>query len=256
MEELFAEIPGFFANAWNLIVTFANPLNLLHPETYKDALTKEGVFEVVLFAVTLIVFTETGLLVGFLLPGDSMLVILGIVIQINGWSLWPFFLALCTAAILGDTVGYWIGYKTGPKIFRRADGRIFRARHLQTAREFYAKHGGKTIILARFIPIVRTFVPVVAGATRMSYATFLLYNVVGGIAWIFSMILLGFFLDPVLKDIIGPQFEIARHIDKVIVLVVGLSVLPLVWKWWTSRRAPVVPVAGAVPAASSDVKTS
>jgi membrane-associated protein len=193
------------------------------------------------------VFTETGLLVGFLLPGDSLLVVLGIVAQIGHWNLWPFLVCLCAAAIIGDTVGYWIGYKAGPAIFNRPSSRFFKQEYLHRAKAFYEKHGGKTIIIARFIPIVRTFVPVVAGAAKMEYRTFLFYNVFGGIGWIVSMILFGYYLipltDPPMQKLLGdPNFTWAKHIDKVVVAVVLLSIAPIVWKaakhWLHGRKAP------------------
>jgi membrane-associated protein len=226
----------FFAQFWHLIVTFINPLNLVEPEKYTEALRTAGAMWPSLIAVNAIVFAETGLLIGCFLPGDSMLVVVGIFIRAAEWPLALFMVTMCVAAIAGDSVGYWIGAKTGPAIFRRPDGRIFRQSHLQKARAFYEKHGGKTIVIARFIPIIRTFAPVVAGAAKMRYPTFLFYNVMGGIGWIVSMLLLGYMLDPALKQVFGPQFEIAKHIDKVIIVVVLLSISPMIWKWWTHRR--------------------
>jgi membrane-associated protein len=234
----------FFTQFWNLFVTFINPLNLLHPEKYTEALKAAGALAPSLVAVNAIVFAETGLLIGFLLPGDSMLVVVGIFIRVAEWPLALFLVTLCAAAVVGDTVGYWVGAKAGPPIFSRPDGRVFRQSHLQKAREFYERHGGKTIIIARFIPIIRTFAPVVAGAAKMRYGTFLFYNVIGGVGWIVSMLLLGYMLDPALRQMIGPQFEIARHIDKVILVVVLLSVAPILYKWVnhrTARRAANVP---------------
>src|SRR5262245_9122548 len=153
----------FFAQFWHLIVTFINPLNLQHPETYLEALKTQGALWPSLIAVNAIVFAETGLLVGFFFPGDSMLVVVGIFARAAEWPILWFLVSLCLAAIVGDSFGYWIGKKAGPALFRRPDGRIFRQAHLQRAKAFYEKHGGKTIIIARFIPIVRTFVPAVAG---------------------------------------------------------------------------------------------
>ncbi len=226
----------FFAQFWNLVVTFIDPRNLLHPERYTEALKPPGAMWPSFVAVTLIVFTETGLLIGFLLPGDSMLVVVGIFARGADWPVLLLMVLLCVAAVVGDSVGYWIGSRAGPAIFRRPDSRFFKQEYLRRAKAFYEKHGGKTVIIARFIPIIRTFVPVVAGAVRMHYPTFLFYNVVGGVGWIVSMLLLGYMLDPLLKQFF-PAFEIARHIDKVIVVVVLLSVSPMLWKWWTHRRA-------------------
>src|SRR5262245_44439889 len=163
----------FFAQFWHLIITFINPMNLVHPEKYTEALRTAGALWPSLIAVNFIVFAETGLLIGCFLPGDSMLVVVGIFIRAAEWPLALFMVTLCVAAIVGDSFGYWIGAKAGPAIFKRPDGRIFRQEHLQRARAFYEKHGGKTIIIARFIPIIRTFAPVVAGAAKMRYRTFL-----------------------------------------------------------------------------------
>ncbi len=227
----------FFAQFWALVLTFIDPRNLTHPEVYVEALKPPGALWPSLVAVTLIVFAETGLLIGFLFPGDSMLVVVGIFARGADWPIGWFLVSLCIAAIIGDTVGYWFGAKTGPAIFSRKDSRFFKQAYLQRAKAYYEKHGGKTIVIARFIPIVRTFVPVVAGAAGMRYRTFLFYNIIGGIGWIVSMLMLGYMLDSALRQVFGPQFEIAKHIDKVILVVVLLSLSPVIWKWWTHRRA-------------------
>ncbi|MCI0704263.1 MAG: DedA family protein [Planctomycetia bacterium] len=244
----------FFVQVWQIIITLADPRNLSNPEAFKAALNQPGVFWAALVAVTLIVFAETGLLIGFLLPGDSLLVVLGIVAHLSGWNLWPFIICLCAAAIIGDTVGYWIGKKAGPAIFNRPSSRFFKQEYLQRAKDFYEKHGGKTIIIARFIPIIRTFVPVVAGAAKMEYRTFLFYNVFGGIGWIVSMLLFGYYLipiaDPLCQQVFGPQFTWAKHIDKVVVVVVFLSILPMIWKGgkhWLAKRKAAKQASGPVP---------
>lgn len=226
----------FFAQFWNLVLTFIDPRNLAHPERYTEALRPPGAMWPSFVAVSLIVFTETGLLIGFLLPGDSMLVVVGIFARGAGWPIGLLMVLLSVAAIVGDSVGYYIGSRAGPAIFRRPDSRFFKQEYLRRAKAFYERHGGKTIVLARFIPILRTFVPVVAGAVRMHYPTFLFYNVFGGIGWIVSMLLLGYMLDPLIRQFV-PGFEIARHIDKVILVVVLLSLSPVLWKWWRHRRA-------------------
>jgi membrane-associated protein len=235
----------FFSQVWTIFCTLVDPRNLTHPDLFQKALNQPGVYWAALAAVTLIVFTETGLLVGFLLPGDSLLVVVGIVVQLSSdWSLWPFLVGLSAAAIAGDTVGYWIGYKAGPAIFNRPSSRLFKREYLQRAHDFYEKYGGKTIIFARFVPIVRTFVPVVAGAAKMEYRTFLFYNVIGGVGWIASMILFGYFLipitDPPMRNLLGdPNFTWAKHIDKVVIAVVLASVLPFAWKGgrhWLEKR--------------------
>lgn len=260
----------FFSQVGTIIATLVDPRNLSHPELFQNALNQPGVYWAALVAVTAIVFTETGLLVGFLLPGDSLLVVLGIVAQLSAWNLWPFLICLCAAAIIGDTVGYWIGHKTGPAIFKRPDSRFFKQAYLQKAKAFYERHGGKTIVIARFVPIVRTFVPVVAGAARMDYCTFLFYNVFGGIGWIVSMVLFGYYLipmaDPPMQSLLGqPDFTWAKHIDKVVVVVVILSILPMVWKggrhWQQKRRlarlvTPVLPTPLAPTPGAGDPATT
>jgi membrane-associated protein len=234
----------FFKQVWDTVATLADPRNLSDPQKFQAAFDQPGVFWAVFVAVVAVVFTETGLLVGFLLPGDSLLVVLGFVAQNAKWDQGNVLLlvaALCVAAIVGDTVGYWIGAKAGPAIFSRPDGRLFKQRYLAEARAYYETHGGKTIIIARFIPIVRTFVPVVAGAARMEYNRFLAFNVVGGIAWIVSMFGAGYFMVPVLEPwlqkVFGPQFLVAKHIDKVVILVVLASVAPMLVKAVQRYRA-------------------
>ena len=219
-----------------------NPLGFLKPEVWQDALRPDGVFWAALVVLAAIIFTETGLLVGFFLPGDSLLVVVGFVASQSGWNLPLLIATLSVAAIVGDSVGYWIGAKAGPRIFSKPDGRVFRQSYIRTAQEFYDRHGGKTVILARFVPIVRTFAPVVAGAGRMNYRTFLVYNVAGGVLWVASMILVGYFLidvfDPLLKPVFGPGFTIAKQIDKLAVLIILVSVLPMVAKAFTNWRKP------------------
>src|SRR5262249_20864402 len=175
--------------------------------------------------LNLIIFTETGLLIGFCLPGDSLLVTAGLVIHnlihVQGCSPWllPLLLVtLCISAIVGDSVGYSIGLKAGPRIFTREKSFFFRKDHLLAAQAFYEKHGGKTIVLARFMPFLRTFAPVVAGVGKMQYRRFLFFNIFGGIGWVCTMILFGYvltpLLDPLLKPIFGNDFQVEKHIEK------------------------------------------
>ena len=182
--------------------------------------------------LTIIIFAETGLLVGFFLPGDSLLVTAGLLAAdpAFGLNVWLLGLILTVAAIVGDTVGYHVGKATGPRIFTREDSLFFHKDHLLKAQAFYEKHGGKTIIIARFMPIVRTFAPVVAGVGQMRYASFLAYNVVGGVLWIWSMLITGYVLA---KTVPG----VARHVEKVILVVVFLSILPGIIAWWRNRGA-------------------
>jgi len=149
--------------------------------------------------LAIIVFSETGLLAGFFLPGDSVLVTAGLLCALDGvMNIWVLNLALCLAAIAGDTAGYWLGYHMGQKIFNKDDSFFFRRSHVEKTHNFYTKYGAKTIVLARFIPIIRTFAPTMAGVGRMSYRTFLTFNVVGGIGWVLSMTSVGFFLGRVI----------------------------------------------------------
>lgn len=229
----------FFTQLWNLVVVFADPRNLPHPERYVEALKAPGVMWTAIVSVNLIVFTETGLLIGFLLPGDSLLVVTGIVARTADWPMLPLTLSLIVAAVVGDTVGYAIGAKAGPAIFNRPSSRWFKRDHLLAAKAYYERHGGKTIIIARFIPIIRTFVPVVAGAAKMEYRKFLFFNVFGGVGWIVSMLLIGYLLDDVLRGIFGPEFMIAKHVDKVVIVVVLLSVAPMFvkgYRHWQEKR--------------------
>lgn len=197
---------------------------------------KRPEFTVAAFVIiNLIVFTETGLLVGFFLPGDSLLVTAGLVAWVCGWNLPLLLVTVSVAAVVGDSIGYSIGYKAGPAIFNREKSIFFARDHLIKAQQFYDRHGGKTIILARFIPILRTFAPVVAGVGRMEYRRFLMYNVGGGIGWVFSMVLIGYaltpILDPLLKPVFGPAVQIQDHVEKVIIVVVLLSVAPGAVAW-------------------------
>lgn len=180
--------------------------------------------------LTLIIFAETGLLVGFFLPGDSLLVTAGLLASDPGFGLnvWLLGLILNVAAIVGDSVGYSVGKATGPRIFTREDSLFFNKKHLLRAHAFYEKHGGKTIILARFMPIVRTFAPVVAGVGDMEYRSFLAYNVIGGVAWVWSMLLTGYILGRTVPGV-------AQHIEKIILLVIFLSILPGIIGWWRER---------------------
>ena len=175
-----------------------------------------------------IVFAETGLLVGFFLPGDSLLFTAGLVAAAGHLDIWMLNALLIVAAVGGDSVGYAIGYRTGPRIFRREKSRWFARDHLVRTREFYERHGGKTMILARFIHIIRTFAPVVAGVGQMEYRRFLFYNVFGGIGWVVSMTWAGYLLGQTIPGI-------DRHIHLVVAVIVVLSVLPIGIEWWKAR---------------------
>src|SRR5688572_13816814 len=208
---------------------------LLNPKNIIDFLTTKGLWFTYI-GLIFIVFAETGLAVGFFLPGDSLLVVAGLVARMHPDRLNVVVLlgTLFVAAVVGDAVGYYTGHKLGPRLFTRQKSLLFRPSHLQKAHEFYEKYGGKTIIIARFVPIVRTFAPIVAGAANMSYRQFLAYNVVGGFLWVFSMILAGYFLGNILKSQFGIDLE--EHIEWVIIIVVTLSLLPAVIEYLKSRR--------------------
>ena len=183
-----------------------------------------------------VVFAETGLLIGFFLPGDSLLVIAGVFAARGDVDLLWLNLSLMAAAIIGDATGYWIGYRAGMAIYKRPDSFFFRRKHLIAAHEFYEKHGGKTIIIARFMPIIRTFAPVVAGVGQMQYRHFLAYNVLGGIGWVASMTWAGYLLGRTIPDI-------GRYIHLVIAVVVIISVIPIGVEWWKARARRGDPVA-------------
>ncbi len=176
-----------------------------------------------------IVFAETGLLMGFFLPGDSLLVTAGLLAASDGLlSVWALVVLLSLAAIAGDSTGYAIGYHIGPRLFTREDSHLFHQDHLVRTQRFYEKHGAKTIVLARFVPIIRTFAPTVAGVGKMRYRTFLCYNVAGGIGWVASMTLAGFWLGRAV-----PHIE--RHLHWVIGIVIAVSLIPIAREWWVAR---------------------
>ena len=178
-----------------------------------------------------IVFAETGLLIGFFLPGDSLLFIAGLLAAKpdSGLNVGLLLVLLSVAAIAGDSVGFLIGRKAGPALFRREDSKLFKRKHLDSAHAFYEKHGPKAIVLARFVPIVRTFAPTVAGAAGMNYRQFVTYNVFGGILWICSMTLLGYFL--------GTNVWVKSNIEKVVIAIVILSIVPIILHTLKEKRA-------------------
>jgi membrane-associated protein len=194
--------------------------NLFHRIYDVESLVRVGG----IVGLTGIVFAETGLLIGFFLPGDSLLVTAGLFAARGDIEVLPLVIALSLAAIIGDTVGYNIGARAGPKLFTREDTLLFNRKHLITTKEFYDRHGPFTIVIARFIPIIRTFAPVVAGIGAMQYRRFVAYNVIGGIGWVVSMVFGGYFLGHLIPNI-------HQHIDKVIVIVIFLSLLPAIIKF-------------------------
>jgi membrane-associated protein len=184
--------------------------------------------------VCFIVFIETGLFVGFFLPGDSLLITAGIFAAAGVVPLRWLLLPVMGCAIIGDQLGYWIGRKAGPALYRRQNSFFFRRSHLERARDFYEKYGGRAVIFARFVPIIRTFCPPVAGAALMPYARYVAFDVVGGIFWVGAMILGGYLLGRSVPNI-------GQRIHYVIAVVIVLSVLPAIISLIRARRAAVVP---------------
>ena len=179
--------------------------------------------------LTFIVFAETGLLVGLFLPGDSLLFTVGVVCGAGDLDIVTISALLVMASIAGDQSGYFLGRRTGPAIFSRPDSRVFKQEYVTRTQAFYAKHGGKTLIYAKFAPIVRTFAPFMAGVGRMPYRRFVSFNIFGGLGWVLSMTLAGYYL--------GEVPIIRRNFEKVVLAIVFVSLLPLVIHYWQSRRA-------------------
>lgn len=198
---------------------------------------KELIDKVGLIGIWAVVFAESGLLVGFFLPGDSLLFTAGFLASgpdslinkgLPHLPLIPLLLGTFVAAVAGDQVGYLFGRKVGPALFRRPNSRFFKQRNVDKAQAFFDKHGSKTIVLARFVPIVRTFAPIVAGVGKMKYRTFFIYNLLGGFLWAIGVTLLGYFLGQV--DVVEKNLEIA------ILCIVAISVLPIVFEVLKARR--------------------
>ena len=204
--------------------------SLFDPEGLKELIRSGGPA-----LICSIVFVETGLFVGFFLPGDSLLITAGIFAAAAAIPLpsllLKWLLPVIFCAIVGDQLGYWIGRSTGPALYKREDSLFFRRSHLQRAHDFYEKYGGRAVILARFVPIVRTFCPPVAGAARMPYGRYLVFDIFGGIFWVVAMILGGYSLGRSVPNI-------GKYIHYVIAVVVLVSILPAVIGVLKSRKAP------------------
>ena len=181
--------------------------------------------------VFLVIFCETGLVVAPILPGDSLLFALGSIAALGALKLELLLILLCIAAIAGNTVNYTIGHFLGPKVFHYEDNRFFKKEYLVKTHKFYEKHGGKTIIITRFMPIVRTFAPFVAGIGAMTYAKFTLYNVVGGVAWVFTFLLGGYFF--------GNIPSVKNNFTLVILAIIIVSIMPAVIEYWRRRLIAV-----------------
>ncbi|MEI9808988.1 MAG: VTT domain-containing protein [Bacteroidota bacterium] len=209
-----------------------------------------------LYFLLLVIFAETGLFVGFFLPGDSLLFAAGIfmgrlVNELAGLpadTQHPFgfyhiiiILMVIAASVLGNLVGYWFGYKTGPLLFERKDTWIFKKKHLVKARDFYHQYGKATIFLAKFLPIIRTFAPIVAGIVKMPKPVFIFYNVVGSVAWVSSMMLGGFFLQTWVEKKFG--FSLKDHIEAITIVIVLVTTLPVIYKLFFAKKSVVPPPA-------------
>lgn len=179
--------------------------------------------------IFLIVLAESGIFVGFFLPGDSLLLTAGLLATQGTLNIYTLLIIVPVAAILGDTVGYSFGRYIGPRLFTKEDSFFFNKNHIQRSREFYEKYGPRAIMIARFIPVVRTFVPIIAGVGQMKYRTFLVYNMVGGFLWADLFLLAGYFLGRAI-----PNLE--HYILPIVAVVIIVSVLPVVWEWWKGKK--------------------
>lgn len=189
-----------------------------------------------LWLLLFVVFAETGLLVGFFLPGDSLIFISGLLCatkpQLLGVAFVPMLLLLMAAAILGNMFGYWFGRKAGDALYKRKDSFFFRRKHLETTKAFYEKHGGKTLIMGRFLPIIRTFAPVLAGVIKVDFGLFMLYNVVGAVAWIGSFGSIAYFL--------GKRFPQTEHyLGYIVVGLIVITAIPVVITWLKNRKKTI-----------------
>ena len=192
-----------------------------------------------LYLLLFVVFAETGLFVGFFLPGDSLLFAAGIYLeelsqQFFGWHYMFVILLVMLASIVGNLVGYWFGRKTGPLLYERKETWLFRRKHLMRAKDFYDHYGKGTIFLAKFLPVIRTFAPIVAGVVKMDWPTFLLFNILGSMAWVLSMILGGYFLQTWVMREFG--FSLKDHIEGITLAIVLVTTLPVLYKLFFSKK--------------------
>ncbi len=192
---------------------------------FKSLHSSEGLIRLItqggFFLIVAIIFAETGLLFGFFLPGDSLLVAAGVVAAQSDhplFNIWVLNFSLIIAAFTGDQLGYWLGSKTGPKIFQKEDSLFFKKKYLHEAQLFYEEHGGKSVIIARFIPILRTFVPFIAGVAQMPRKRYLFFNFFGGVLWIGTLLNLGY--------LVG-KTPLAKQLHLIIIFVIGVSMLPI-----------------------------
>ena len=205
----------------------------LNPKYIIDTMLDQlGVY--VYFGLFFIIFAETGLAVGFFLPGDSLLVVSGLFAAAGKLNIALVLIAFFLGSVIGDSTGYWTGRTMGKTIFNRESSYIFKPSRVEKAKQFFDKYGAKTIIMARFVPIVRTFAPIVIGATEMPYVKFLTYSVFGGLLWICLMVLAGYFIGGLIETAFGIKLD--EHIDKVVIVVVLLSIVPMIIEYIKARR--------------------
>lgn len=192
-----------------------------------------------LYFLLLVVFAETGLFVGFFLPGDALLFAAGLVLdqlasEFFGLHFSFVLLLVILASVLGNIIGYWFGYKTGPVLFDRRDSLLFKQKHLKRAKDFYDKYGKGTIFIAKFLPVIRTFAPIVAGVVRMDRATFLFYNIAGSVTWVCSMMLAGYYLETFFKNRFG--FSLLEYIEPITFSIIAVTTLPVLYKLFFAKK--------------------
>jgi membrane-associated protein len=219
-------------------------IGLAQPENLQALANMSGHAWVSYLILAAIIFSETGLLVGFFLPGDSLLFAAGLLSSQDVFDVSLLIVTLSVAAVVGDAVNYYAGLQMGEHVFERGRLRFVKHSHLLAARAFYERHGGKAIILARFVPLVRTFTPFVAGVARMGYARFVVYNLVGGVGWITSMTLCGYWL--------GQIIWIREHFEIVVLAIIFISVLPVVGGMAKHWLSPAKPEGGTEPVAVAE----
>lgn len=207
--------------------------DFLNPKFIIDSMLETlGIY--VYLGLFFIVFAETGLAVGFFLPGDSLLVVSGLFAAAGRLNIALVLIAFFLGSVIGDSTGYWTGRTMGKTVFNRESSFIFKPSRVEKAKRFFDKHGAKTIIMARFVPIVRTFAPIVIGATEMPYMKFLTFSLLGGALWICSMVLAGYFVGGLIETAFGIKLD--EHIDKVVVVVILLSIIPIIIEYVKARR--------------------
>lgn len=219
------------ASAADVVAQVSATVMALGPEWLDPENILRRFGDVAFWVVLAIIFAECGLLIGFFLPGDSLIFITGLFIA-QGWitmNIWLGAVLLVAAAILGNIVGYWIGAKAGPPLFRRPDSRLFKQVYVERTHAFFDKYGARAIVVARFVPIVRTFITAIAGVARMDYRTFVTFSAIGGLIWAGGVLILGYFL--------GTIPLVSNNIEVMLLLIVVVSVVPIVWEFIKHRRA-------------------